>query len=84
MTATEFATLSSLERICETQGLIPKGASVKQIREVLHDEGFGEYEPLDVTNALMAMRRRRLVISCPGRDAARWLPTLYGRNVVTA
>lgn len=84
MTANEFAVLHCIEAIGATQGLIPRGTTVKRVKEVLYDEGFGEIESVDITNALMALRRRRLVCSRPGPESALWMCTLYGRNVVSA
>lgn len=84
MNITEFSALSMLEGDANQQGLVPRGTTVKRLKRLLYDEGYGEIESPELTQALLAMRRRRLVISAPSRDAALWLPTIYGRNVVTA
>lgn len=84
MTIVEFNILYCIEKLSATQGLIPRGVTVKQLKTILYDEGMGDLESHDITTDLMNMRRRRLVASMPGTETACWVPTLYGSNVVTA
>lgn len=84
MNGNEFSVLYTVEKIGSCQGLIPRGATVARIKEVLYDEGFGDLESVEITNVLLGLRRRRLVCSKPGEKAALWLCTLYGSNVVSA
>jgi hypothetical protein len=84
MTAEEFYVLKAAELIGETQGLMPRGTPVKHIKQVLYDEGYGDLESHQITTLLVALRRRKLVLSKPGSDGALWLCTIYGRNVVSA
>lgn len=84
MTQQEFAILHAVERIGESQGLIPRGATVRQIKDVIYDEGDGEFESAEITSWLLGLRRRKLVISKPGPKTALWMCTLYGANVVSA
>jgi hypothetical protein len=84
MTSNEFHTLKCLDGECEQQGIVPRGTTVKRLKAMLYDEGWGDVDSPEITQALLAMRRRRLVVSRPGAEGACWLPTIYGRNVVSA
>jgi hypothetical protein len=84
MTTEEFSVLHCLEALGSKQGLIPRGVSVRYLVEILYDEGMGMFDSHEITTILVAMRRRKLVVSRPGGDGALWLVTLYGSNIVTA
>lgn len=87
MTSKEFEILTMLEGDAQRQGLVPRGTTVKRLKQLLYDEGFGEVESFEVTQHLRAMQLRKLVIATPplaGEKGKLWMPTAYGRNVVSA
>lgn len=84
MTVEEFQVLHCVEALGTKQGLIPRGVSVRYLCEVLYDEGMGVFDSREITTILLALRRRKLIVSRPGSDGALWLCTLYGGNVASA
>lgn len=91
-----------LKAVCEindrSRTLLPKGATVSEVKDWMYDEGYGERESSEITGYLRSMTHRQLVAakSPPPTRAGdlrlvhgersrtkRWFPTLYGDNVAS-